>query len=222
MPSVLLMTAAWVTAIFAAVEFGVLRQSIVIKGFCATPSFWAPGAMPPIASRGMGGKKPRSFAQAVAEVVFGILFLGWLLLVPTHPYLILGPGAYALRNSPFLLSPALMQFFWCVVALNVFQLGWKVADLGRGAWRVRSRAQHVVLSVLGLIPLGVLLFVPNHLWVVLRHPALDQAQYGAALDTINAVIYKTLLVLVAIVVLQLVWEIVRRSLEAYRMRLAAR
>jgi hypothetical protein len=29
-------------------------------------------------------------------------------------------------------------------------------------------------------------------------------------------------VLVAIVVLQLVWEIVRRSLEAYRMRLAAR
>jgi hypothetical protein len=109
-----------------------------------------------------------------------------------------------------------------VVALNVFQLGWKVADLGRGAWRVRSRAQHVVLSVLGLIPLGVLLFVPNHMWVVLRHPALDQAQYGAALDTINAVIYKTLLVLVAIVVLQLVWEIVRRSLEAYRMRLAAR
>jgi hypothetical protein len=60
------------------------------------------------------------------------------------------------------------------------------------------------------------------MWVLLKHPELDQAKYGAALDTINAVIYKTLLLLVAIVVLELGWEIVRRSLEAYRRRLAAR
>ena len=72
------------------------------------------------------GKKPRSYAKAVAELVFGILFLGWLLLVPSHPWLILGPGVWILKYSPYQLSPALMEFFWCVVALNVVQaLGWK-------------------------------------------------------------------------------------------------
>jgi hypothetical protein len=221
-PWVLMVTAAWVTAIFAAIEFGVTRRWFDSKEIAAASSGWAPRTVPPIACREMGGKKPHSFAQAVAEVVFGILFLGWLLLVPSHPYLLMGPGAYALRNSPFQLSPALIQFFWWVVALNVFQLGWKVIDLARGTWRIRSRAQHIVYSLLGLIPLGVLLCVPNHMWVHLKHPELDQAQYGAALDTINSVIYKLLLLLVAIVVLELVWEIVRRSLEAYRKRVAAR
>jgi uncharacterized membrane protein YidH (DUF202 family) len=217
-----MVTAAWVTAIFAAVEFAVARNLIDCKGFAASSSNWAPGAMAPIASRESGGKKPRSFAQAVADVVFGILFLGWLLLVPSHPYLLMGPGAYALRVSPFQPSPALMQFFWCVVALNIFQLGWKVVDLFRGTWRVRSRAQHIVLSVLGLIPLGVLLSVPNHMWVLLKHPELDQAKYGATLESTNSGIYKALLLIVAIVVVQLVIEVGRRSLDAYRMRVAAR
>jgi hypothetical protein len=170
----------------------------------------------------MDDKKPRSYAKAVAEVVFGILFLGWLLLLPSHPYLLIGPGDYILRVSPYQLSPALMQFFWCVVALNIFQLSWKVVDLYRGTWGVKSRAQHLVFSVLGLMPLGILLFVPNQMWVLLKHPDLDQTKYGATLDQINAGIYKGLLLIVAIVVVQLVWEIVRKSLESYRMRLASR
>jgi hypothetical protein len=222
MPAVLVTTAGWVTAVFAAIEFGVSRKVFDMKGFSSATSGWAPGAMPPIASRDVGDNKPRSFAMAVAEVVFGLLFLGWLLLVPSHPYLIMGPGAYLLRESPYELSPALMQFFWFVVALNVFQLGWKVIDLFRGTWGVSSRAKHIVFSIVGLIPVGVLLTVPGHMWVLLKHPDVDQARYGSTLGTINAAIYKSLLLILAIVVLKLVWEIVRRSLEAYRMRLAAR
>jgi len=221
-PWVLMVTAAWVTAIFAAVEFWAPRKGIDVIGFSVRSSGWAPGNLPPIASRGMEGKKPRTYAQAVAEVVFGILFLGWLLLLPSHPYLIMGPGAYLLRESPFTLSPALMQFFWWVVALNVIQLGWKIFDLFRGTWVVASRAKHIVFSIVGLIPLGVLLAVSDHMWVILKHPEVDQSKYGATLGTINAAIYKSLLLIVAIVVLQLVWEIVRRSLEAYKRRVAAR
>ena len=221
MPWTLMMTAAWVTGIFVALEYAVMRKGFEIKGFAAASQCWSPGILPPIASRGQGGKKPRSFAQAVAEVVFGILFLGWLLLVPAHPYLIMGPGAYLLRQSPFTISPALMQFFWCIVALNIFQLGWKIVDLARGAWRIRSRAQHIVLSVAGLIPVGVFLAVPGHLWVLLKHPELDQAKYGATLDAINGGIYKSLLVIIAIVVVQLVWEILRTIRDAYRKRATA-
>jgi len=222
LPGVLLTTAAWVTGVFVAMEYAVTKKWMEFKGFPMEPSGWTAGEMPPIASRGVGGKKPRSYAQAVAELVFGFLFLGWFLLVPSHPYLIMGPGAYVLRDSPFTLSPALIQFFWCVVALNIIQLGWKVVDLFRGTWGIASPAKHVVFSLIGLVPVGVLLAVPNHMWVVLKDPAQDLARYGATLVTINGTIYKALLLIFAIVVLQLVWEMVRRSLEGYKKRLAAR
>jgi hypothetical protein len=221
-PWVLMITAAWVTAIFAAVEYGVLRKGFELKGIAVPPSNWSPGSLPPIASSGMDGKKPRSYAKAVAELVFGILFLGWLLMVPNHPWLILGPGTWILKFSPYQLSPALMHFYWCVVALNVLQLGWKIVDLFRGTWGASSRAQHIVFSLVGLIPLAALLSVPGHMFVLLRHPELDQARLGANLDSTNAGIYKALLLICAIVVLQLVWELVRRGIEGYRSRLAAR
>jgi hypothetical protein len=220
-PWVLMITAAWVTAIFAAVEYGVLRKGFEFKGIAVPPSSWSPGTLPPIASRGIDGKKPRSYAKAVAELVFGILFLGWLLLIPTHPYLVMGPGAYILRVSPYQLSPALMQFFWCVVALNVIQLGWKAVDLYRGTWGVPSRAQHIVFSLVGLIPLGALLSVPNHMFVLLKHPELDLAKLGANLDATNAAIYKALLLVAAIVVLKLVWELGQMGIEGYKRRVAA-
>jgi hypothetical protein len=41
------------------------------------------------------------------------------------------------------------------------------------------------MQALGSIPLLLLFTVRDHAWVVLRHPAPDQARYGAALDGIN-------------------------------------
>jgi hypothetical protein len=221
-PWVLMIAAAWVTAIFALMEIGVTRRWFDSKEVVGASSCWMPASVPTISSKGRGDKKPRSFAQAVAEVVFGTMFLGWLLLVPSYPWLIMGPGAFALRVLPYRLSPALMQFFWWVVAVNVFQLGWKVVDLFRGTWGVKNRARHIVLSVAGLIPLGVLASVPGHMWVLLKHPEIDQEKYGATVDSINGGIYKALLLVVAVAVVQLAWVIGRRSIEAYRMRVAAR
>jgi hypothetical protein len=145
-PWVLIITAAWVTAIFAAVEYGVSRKGLDLKGFAVPPANWSPGPMPAFSSRSPEGKKPHSYAKAVAELVFGVLFLGWLLLIPSHPYLMMGPGVSLLRISPYQLSPALMEFFWCVVGLNAFQLGWKIVDLYRGTWGVRSYVQHMNLT----------------------------------------------------------------------------
>jgi hypothetical protein len=205
-PWVLMMTAAWVTVIFAAIEFGVSRKWFDKRELAGTSSSWTPRVGPPMASKEVGGNKPRSFAQAVADVVFGALFLGWFLAVPSHPWVILGPGAYLFRNSPFQLAPVLVPFFWWIVALSALQLGWKVVDLIRGTWRGRDQLQHLVVTVIGLIPLGILLCVPNHNWVLLKHPELDRAKFGVSLDQINSGIYKALLLIVAVVVLQLVWE----------------
>jgi hypothetical protein len=179
---------------------------------------WTPSALPPVEKDAASGKKPRSYANAVAEVIFGFLALLWLLLVPEHPYLLLGPGAYYLQASPVQLAPVLITFYWWVVALNVLQVGWRFIDLMRGSWRGPRRAQSMAMSVIGLIPLALLLTVRDHAVVLLKHPELNQAQYGANLATINHAIQWSAGALVAITLLSLVWEIGKMALEAYRKR----
>jgi hypothetical protein len=67
----------------------------------------------------------------------------------------------------------------------------------------------------------LLLIVPEHAYIALKHPALDQAQNGAAMATINQAIHWGLQVVFVIVVLQLAWDMVQMILKAYRQREAA-
>ena len=234
-PWVLMTAAAWVTLIFAVLEFcfthypekfrevagkasGGNEAVALFSGFCAD---WSPAALPAVEKEPEIGKKPRSFAQAVAEVIFGFLFLVWLLLIPRYPFLLLGPGALYLRVSPFQLAPVWIQFYWWMVALNVLQLAWRSVDLGRGTWQRQGTVERMVIKVIGMIPLVLLLLVPEHAYVTLKHPALDQAQYGASLASINQSIHWGFQVVFVIVVLQLAWDIAQICLKMYRQREAA-
>jgi hypothetical protein len=221
LPWVLMMAAAWVTLIFAAIEFTVARGYVVLPAFCSPSPNWTPGSLPPLTHDAAAGKKPRSFAQAVAEVVFGILFLGWLLLIPQHPWLLMGPGAYWLKTSPFELAPVWMQFYWCVVALNVLQVGWKIERLWRGRWQESHPMAHIVFKAVALIPTLLLLNAPDHITILLRHPEVDLPRLGSQLDAINHYVHTGALVITAIAVVQLAWDLGRLSMNAYRKRAAA-
>jgi hypothetical protein len=234
-PAVLMTAAAWVTLIFAALEFCFTHYPAKFREIAGKASGgnealglfsgfsgdWSPAALPAVEEEQNRGKKPRSYAQAVAEVIFGFLFLVWLLLVPKYPFLLLGPGVLYLKASPFQLAPVWIQFFWWVVALNVIQLAWQSLDLGRGAWQGPRVAQQMVVKTFGLIPLVLLLTIPDQACVVLKHPAVDQAQYGAALVGINHSIHWGLQVALAIIALHLGWEIAQMCLRVYRKRVAA-
>jgi hypothetical protein len=220
-PSVLLSTAAAVTLIFAVIEFVSARYPGKWPVPVAPSGDWTPSLLPPVAKDIAHGKKPRSYASAVAEVIFGFVFLVWLLLLPHYPYLLLGPGAAYVQVSPFQLAPVWFSFYWCVVGLNMLQLGWHFYDLLHGSWQGPRRAQRSTMQALGLIPLLLLFTVRDHAWVMLKHPALDQARYGAALDGINKGIYIAALFICAIAVLQLLWEVGRMGLNVYRKRAAA-
>jgi hypothetical protein len=219
-PAVLMITAAIVTLNFAIVEFVSVHYPSKLLAIPGSGADWSPCALPPVEKDAATGKKPRSYANAVAEVIFGFLALLWLLLVPEHPYLLLGPGAYYLPASPFQLAPVWVTFYWWVVALNVVQVGWRAVDLLRGSWRGPRRVQTITTSVLGLIPLVVLLTVRDHVFVLLKHPELDQAQHGAALASINQAIAWSVNVVTVITVLCLLWEIGQMCLDAYRRRAA--
>jgi len=222
LPVVLMTAAAWVTLIFAAVEFAATHYPGKCPALPGASADWTPSTLPPLEKGSDAGKKPRSYAVAVAEVIFGYLFLIWLLLVPHHPYLLLGPGALYLQFSPFQLAPVWVQFYWWVVALNVFQVIWHSLDLVRGSWQRPRTVERIVTSGLGVIPLGILLAARDHAWVTLKHPALDQVRYGGTLDSINKSIHWSLMVLIALTVLTLLGEAGRAALDAWRKRVAAR
>jgi hypothetical protein len=76
----------------------------------------------------------------------------------------------------------------------------------------------MTMQAIRLGPLELLLSVPSHLYVTLKHPAADQLQYGSTLDTINRNIHSGVLFICAIVVLQLAFDIGRIALDAYRKR----
>ena len=221
-PGVLITVAAWVTAVFVAIEFAATHYPGKWTPIAAFSGAWTPSSLPPLEKSPAPGAKSRSYSRAVAEIVFGFLFTGWLLLIPQNPFLMFGPGAAYFEASPFKLAAVWMVFFWWIVALNVVQLAWRCLDLWRGAWQQSGSAQHIVVKVFGLIPLGLLIAAQDHAYVLLRHPALDQLRYAHTLDSINSGIHLGLLLICAIAILQLAWDIGGTIAAAYRKRLAAR
>lgn len=205
-PVVVFYVAAWITLFFAALDFFSVRYPQHFAPFISKTTQWSPAALPPIEK---DPHAPRSYAAAVAELVFGFLFLVWLLLIPQYPFLLLGPGVALLHTAPFLLSPHLLLFYVYFVAFNAFQLLWRGISFARGTWQRPNPLQHIVFKAAGLVPLIALLFVPGQQFLLLRDPLTGAARYAGTLLTVNQTIHQAVLVLIAIVSLQLLWSVAR-------------
>jgi len=212
-PGVLITVAAWVTLVFAALEFVAARYPEKCPPISGLTGPWSPSSLPPL-EKTEHDRKPRSYAHAVAEVIFGFLLLVWLLLIPGHPFLLMGPGAVVLDVGPFRLADAWWTFYWWIVVLNALQLAWRCIDLLRGAWQYPSKIQHLVFKVFGLAPIVLMLLVRDHAYVLLKHPAIDQVHYGAAVASINKSIPLGLLAIAIIASLQLAWDIGKWVLQS--------
>jgi hypothetical protein len=217
LPWIWLINAAITTLVFVVVERVGARFPEKVYPLAPMTAPWSPLDLAPV-SRGDGEwAKPRSFAKALAEVIFGYAFFAWLLLVPHYPYLMFGPGAWYLASLPYKLAYAWWPFYWWVVVINGFELAWKTADLMGGAWQKRRLWRNWAMHILSLIPLGILLAAPGQELFLAKNPAAN----GAALAEANKGLHTALLIAVAVVVLQLIWELVRASLGAWRKRQAA-
>jgi hypothetical protein len=219
-PSLVLDVAAWCTLTFAVVEYAVMQGWIKLPQLEPLSTAWAPGVLPPL-EQPIPGKKQRSFAQAAIELAFGFLLLVWLLLIPRNPWLLMGPGVAFLYASPYQLAPVWWQFYWAIVALNIVQWGWNAENLWQGRWRQPQPVKQIAFKVMGLIPLVFVLAARDHVLIVLKHPALDQARYGATLDSINFYTYRGFLIVAAITTIQLIWELYQLSRNAFRNHAAA-
>ncbi len=221
-PEVLLTTAASVTLIFAAIEFMATRYPGRWPTLAA-PSRRLDAQLPcPRRRRTLrAGRGRAALPVPLPNRLWSFSFLVWLLLLPHHPYVLLGPGAAYLSTSPFQGAPVWVQVYWWIVASTLLQLIWRCIALYLRKWQQQRNAERMAIAAIGLIPLGLLLSIGDHTYITLKHPALDQLRYGVALDSINKSIHLSLLVLCTINVLQLLWGIGRLSLDCYRQRAAA-
>jgi hypothetical protein len=221
LPFTLLTTGAWITLVFAALEYAAARGLVNIPAIAGQCPGWQLNNLPKVEQAFGKGKKRRTFVQAVIEAVFSVLSLTWLLLIPHYPFLLMGPGMYYMAASPYALAPVLIEFFWCVVALNAFQVVWNVENLWHDRWRDPQPAMQILFKAFGLIPLIVLFNAPAQAVIVLRHPDLDQMTHGATVDMINLNVHRCLPILGAIVAANLAWDLGRMALDSYRRREAA-
>lgn len=217
-PGILIQVAGWVTLVFAGIEYASTRYPHVCPPIEGITKKWHPNSLPELDEETVRAGKPRSFAMAVAEIVFGSLFLGWLLLVPKYPFLVMGPGAAFMKASPFELAPVWWTFFWWVVGLNMLQIAWKCVDLARGKWRFRNRIQQIAFKAVGLIPILVLLTAPDRIYVLLKNPGVDQLKYGQNVAQMNSGVHLAFTVICAIVVIQLAWDLWVMARDGYRRR----
>jgi hypothetical protein len=220
LPEILLQTAAWVTLTFAAIEFAIARRYVKLPEVAGKFADWSTQALPPFGPESDGEERP-SYAKAVAEAIFGFLFLIWLLLLPRHPFLWLGPGLYYLQSLPYKLAPVWMHCYWALVALNSVQLIWNVTNLISGKWQKPQTLLLLVSKTIVLLGLAFLLKPPDHVTVLLKNPAADLAQHGPMLTQINRSVYLGAEVIAAIIVLQVLWHIVQLCLEVSRKSAAA-
>jgi hypothetical protein len=222
LPLVLIQVVAWITLVFAAIEFTAARFPGKCPNISSFRAKWSPRDLPPLEPAALTGKKRRTYGLAVTEAAFGFLALCWLLLVPQYPFLMFGPGVAFLHASPYRLAPVWMTAYWWIVGINAVQLAWRCVNLLRGSWQRPDRAQNIVVDVLGLIPLAMLANLHDRLYVLLKSPELDLAQYGLTLDQANQGIHVVMLLLCVIVSAQLAWEITQVILAAVRKRAAAK
>ena len=220
LPFALISAAAWITMIFAVLEYLAMRRPEMLPAAVSQKIGWDPSSLPPaVELRTEDGQKPRTLVQAVAEAVFLSIVVLWLLALPNHPFLLMGPGVVVLDKSPFALPSVWWSFYWWVVALTIVQIGWKITSLARDRWQYKSQVEQLVVKALGIVPVAVMATAP--VLVILKDPLKDAAQYGAQLDQINLWTHRGFLIVLIITVLQLAGDLLRFGMDAYRRHQAA-
>lgn len=136
-PQLLFSAAACVTIAFAILEVVSERYPEKCPPCLASSPNWSPTSLHPVEKEPALKGKPRTLTTAVANFVVGFAVLVWLLLLPSYPFLVLGPGAAYLHHSPFQFAPVVVWFYWAVVGLNAFQLIWQGYNLLADMWRTK-------------------------------------------------------------------------------------
>lgn len=203
----LISAAAWVTGAFAVLEYVSDRYPDNCPDFLAPASHWSPTTLPPLEKRPQAPGKPRNLTVVAAEFVVHFAVLVWLLLIPQHPFLLLGPGAAYLKDGPVVLLPVLLWFYWSVVVLNAIQFLWQGYIILSDQWQQESSLQHIAKEVMGLVPIAILLAAPGKMYLAANPLATHGLPAGLSVAELNHYIFVGFAIIGLIKVVQFAWEL---------------
>jgi hypothetical protein len=178
---------------FAVFEFAQGRYFAEVKWTKA----WNPQDLPALTP-----EKGQSFANRVADLIVSVLMILWLLSVPTHPYLVLGPGG-SLRGLPFGLSPEWHILYWQIIGLLVIMLPLKIAALFRGAAKWR-RGLELATQAIGILVLVVLVQARTYFAPVSSGERLSSL---ANLASVNYSVNLGFKIALVVMVVKFVWDL---------------
>jgi hypothetical protein len=194
---VLLISWSAVTLTFAILEYS-HRQ----HGQAACWNAWDPAKLPSLTHP----RKGKSLASRIADLVVHCLWMLYVLAIPGHPYLILGPGALFLTSLSADFAPVWRPFYVAIIVLLLAQLVIKLMALAPG--HHRWEAPLVLLTkLLGVLPTALLAL--TKVYFVPTSPAANLH----ALAQINHWMNVSFRIVLVIVLLKLVlesWQYFRR------------
>ncbi len=215
-PQLLFSAAACVTIAFAILEVVSERYPEKCPPCLASSPNWSPTSLHPVEKEPALKGKPRTLTTAVANFVVGFAVLVWLLLLPSYPFLVLGPGAAYLHHSPFQFAPVVVWFYWAVVGLNAFQLIWQGYNLLADMWRTKHPLHTLATKALGLTPTAILIGAPGQIYLTQNPGASAMLPNGIQVQvaTINHYIFVSFVIIAFIAVIDFAVEMWKASKTA--------
>jgi hypothetical protein len=201
---VLLIFWALMTLTFAVLDY--FRRH---HGEGTTGNAWDPEKLPPLTQP----KKEKSSAGQIADLVVHCLWMLYVLAIPRHPYLVMGPGVLFLHTLSATFAPVWRPFYVALIALLVVQLAVKLLALARGDHGWESSLK-LFANLLGLVPAGILAFA--RVYFVPTSPtanfhALAQINYW-----MNVGLKITLFIIIVTLLVDS-WQYFRRMVPANRL-----
>jgi hypothetical protein len=143
-PSVALMTFAWITMVFSALEFFGARLHMKDR--------WDPRKLPPLVK----ADPRKSQFELIAQLLTQTLFSVWWLAGLHYQYLVFGPGIAFLR-----FGPVWKTIYPLFVVLVIVDLGLTASRLIWPRWTQGGQVTRLVMSALGIIVLYFLIGAPD-------------------------------------------------------------
>lgn len=183
-----------VTLGFAVFEYG--QGSLFPK---MTLPKWSVRDLPPL---GRVEDRKHTCANALADLIVSVLLVAWLLAVPSHPYLILGPGVRIWHGMSFGLTPEWHVFYWQIVGLMIATIPLKLMALLPSMRGARGWLK-LAVSALGIMILVVMVQVRS---LFVAGPGIS-AGHLPSLAGINAGIAIGFKVALAIALVNFAWDV---------------
>jgi hypothetical protein len=143
-PGVALMTFAWITLVFSALEYFGAKFHVSDR--------WDPRKLPRLTKHNPRKSSFELITQLLLQTIFGV----WWLVGLHHQYLILGPGAALIRFGSMWLT--IYPLWVTVVTIDAILTG---AMLAWPAWSQGRTVSRMVMSAIGLVILYFLISAPE-------------------------------------------------------------